>query len=98
MREQESLVYSNPTVTQLSVTGGGAGKKEGFKTADGQMVCKLETTEKGSRFISFKNSSICQKYKSKGHKAPLRSENQEIGKASDLAALRVRPEGNPGGP
>ena len=33
---------------------GGAGKKEGSKTADGQMVCKLETTEKGSRFISFK--------------------------------------------
>ena len=27
----------------------------GLKTADGQMVCKLETTEKGSRFISFKN-------------------------------------------
>ena len=91
-------MYSNPTVTQLSVTGG-AGKKEGLKTADGQMVCKLETTEKGSRFISFKKLiQFVKNIKSKGHKAPLRSENREIGKASDLAALRVGPEGNPGGP
>ena len=28
----------------------------------------------------------------------MRSENQEIGKASELAAFRVSPESNPGGP